>query len=301
MAGEAPPAIGSPAQLGLARIAYEQDHLAAAEEHVEHYLRLTRQLESAESFAAYAAFHARLRLAHGDVAGAGELLARAGTFIQARGFAFQAPLLAAVEVQVLLRQGKLGAAEALACAHDLPLARARVRLAEGDGAGALALLEPVRERAEARGWQDERLAALVLEALAHQALGRVEAAVRALDRALTAAAPGGLVRSFADEGAPMAQLLAAASRELSGHGLRVRAACGEAAQVGQAVVGGEALSARELEVLVLVAQGCSNHEIAERLVLALSTVKGHVMRIFEKMQVKRRKEAVARAREAGLL
>jgi len=63
----------------------------------------------------------------------------------------------------------------------------------------------------------------------------------------------------------------------------------------------EPLSQRELEVLRLIAQGLSNREIADRLFLALSTVKGHTRIIFDKLQVQRRTEAVARARELGLL
>ena len=63
----------------------------------------------------------------------------------------------------------------------------------------------------------------------------------------------------------------------------------------------EPLSPRELEVLHLMAQGRSNQEISERLFLALSTVKGHNRNIFGKLQVQRRTEAVARARELGLL
>ena len=63
----------------------------------------------------------------------------------------------------------------------------------------------------------------------------------------------------------------------------------------------EPLSERELEVLRLIAQGLSNQEIGERLFLALDTVKGHNRRIFDKLQVQRRTEAVARARELGLL
>ena len=62
----------------------------------------------------------------------------------------------------------------------------------------------------------------------------------------------------------------------------------------------EPLSQRELEVLRLITQGLSNHEIGERLVLALDTVKGHNRKIFGKLQVQRRTEAVARARELGL-
>jgi LuxR family maltose regulon positive regulatory protein len=63
----------------------------------------------------------------------------------------------------------------------------------------------------------------------------------------------------------------------------------------------EPLSQRELEVLRLIAQGLSNREISERLFLALITVKGHNQKIFSKLQVHRRTEAVARARELGLL
>ncbi len=63
----------------------------------------------------------------------------------------------------------------------------------------------------------------------------------------------------------------------------------------------EPLSQRELEVLQLIADGLSNDEIGKRLFLALDTVKGHNRRIYDKLQVQRRTEAVARARELGLL
>ena len=64
---------------------------------------------------------------------------------------------------------------------------------------------------------------------------------------------------------------------------------------------GEPLSEREREVLRLIAQGRSNREISERLFLALSTIKGHNRLLFGKLQVQSRTEAVARARELGLL
>ncbi len=63
----------------------------------------------------------------------------------------------------------------------------------------------------------------------------------------------------------------------------------------------EPLSDRELEILHLIAQGLSNAEIGQRLYLALSTVKGHNLRLFGKLQAQNRTEAVARARELGLL
>lgn len=61
------------------------------------------------------------------------------------------------------------------------------------------------------------------------------------------------------------------------------------------------LSQRELEVLHLIAQGLSNREISGRLFLALDTVKGHNRKIFGKLDIQRRTEALARARELGLL
>lgn len=63
----------------------------------------------------------------------------------------------------------------------------------------------------------------------------------------------------------------------------------------------EPLSKREREILGLIGQGLSNQEISERLFLALSTVKGHNQNIFGKLQVQRRTEAIARARELNLL
>jgi LuxR family maltose regulon positive regulatory protein len=63
----------------------------------------------------------------------------------------------------------------------------------------------------------------------------------------------------------------------------------------------EPLSDRELEVLRLVADGLSNREVGERLFLALDTVKGHNRRIYAKLGVQRRTEAVARAQDLGLI
>jgi LuxR family maltose regulon positive regulatory protein len=63
----------------------------------------------------------------------------------------------------------------------------------------------------------------------------------------------------------------------------------------------EPLTARELEVMFLIADGYSNQEIADRLYIALSTVKGYIQNIYGKLEVRRRTEAVQKARQLGLV
>ena len=63
----------------------------------------------------------------------------------------------------------------------------------------------------------------------------------------------------------------------------------------------EPLSKRELEVLALIAEGLSNQEIADHLVISLSTVKGHTTNIYGKLGTHRRTQAAAKAKELGLL
>jgi LuxR family maltose regulon positive regulatory protein len=210
-------------------------------------------------------------------------------------------------------QGNLDAAARLAETHDLPISQARVHLAKGDSSAALALLEPVRHQAAAKGWPDQRLTVLVLEALALQAQGATDRAVQVLSEALALAAPEGFIRLFVDEGLLMTRLLsaAAARRIMPDTIATVLAACGAAEQMREATAYpppalparslSEPLSQRELDVLHLMAQGLSNHQISERLFLAVSTVKGHNRNIFGKLQVQRRTEAVARARALGLV
>jgi LuxR family maltose regulon positive regulatory protein len=153
----------------------------------------------------------------------------------------------------------------------------------------------------------------VLQAAAYHAAGDEETAVRLLGEGLTLAEPGGFIRLFVDEGRPMAELLMRIKDQVQPQvGRRMRAyvgkllaAFGEQINVHSSTPNSdplvEPLSKRELEVLQLIAQGLSNREIGEKLFLALSTVKGHNRNIYGKLAVQRRTEAVARARELGLV
>lgn len=108
---------------------------------------------------------------------------------------------------VLLLTGHLDAAEKLAQQDELPLSQARVLLAQGDPSAALAVLAPFRRQMEGRGWADERLRAIVLQALALHLKGDNDTALHVLAEALALAEPEGFIRTFVDEGPPMAELL----------------------------------------------------------------------------------------------
>jgi LuxR family transcriptional regulator, maltose regulon positive regulatory protein len=249
------------------------------------------------------------------VPGASAVLAQASQSALRHNFVHRIPEVAAAQVLTSLHQGNLAAAAHLAETHELPMSQARVHLAQGDTSAALAALAralgPLRQQAEAKGWEDLRLK--VLQAIALYAHGEKDEAVQLLGETLALAEPGGFIRIFVDEGIPMAQLLSeAATRgimpDYTGKLLAAFEAEAHKSEDGshlplappaQSLT--EPLSQRELEVLQLIAQGLSNREIGERLFLALDTVKGHNRRIFGKLLVGRRTEAVAKARALNIL
>lgn len=311
LAGDQPLQIIHEAHLGLARVLYEWNDLDGAEQHGQQGLHLARQYDNRiiDRYIICEVFLARLKLAQGNVAGAADILARASQSVHQRNFVYRVPELAAAQVLTLLHQGNLEAAAHLAQIHNLPLSQARVYLAQGDPSAALAVLDLFRQQVEAKNWQDERLKVMVLQALAYHAHGEKDKAVQLLRDALALAESGGFVRLFIDEGAPMQQLLSEAvthgimpsyiSKLLTAFEADEQKSEGKSLPQAQPLY--EPLSQRELEVLQLIAQGLSNREISERLFLALDTVKGHNRKIFAKLHVQRRTEAVARARELGLL
>lgn len=312
LVGDPPGPVACEAHVGLARLHYEWNDLDAAQRHGELSVMLAHQVENA-SFASSELFLARLQLTRGNAAGALAALAKTEQLVRQRNFLFRLPEVVAARVLALLQLGDIDEAARLVRSHDLPMSRARVYLAQGDAAAALTILEPWRQHVVAKGWEDRRLRVMVLQAIAHQAHGDQDTAMLVLGEALARAEPGGFVRLFLDEGVPMARLLsdivargarnAYARRLLDALEAQEPEIDGQpdllAAAPAQPLV--DPLSQRELEVLHLIAEGLSNREIGERLFLALNTIKGHNRVIFDKLQVERRTEAVARARELGLL
>jgi LuxR family maltose regulon positive regulatory protein len=306
LAGDPPLPAACEAHLGLARINYQWNDLEAAQKYGEQSQRLAQKMDNVDTPVNCELLFTRLKLAQGDVDGAVENLKNAERLIQAHHFSHLMPEFAALHV---CNKGNRSKAAELAENENLTHSLARVHLAEGDASGALQVLTPYRQAMETQSWKDKQLKAIILQAVATHALGNKAQAVDLLGEALTLAEPGGLIRIFLNEGPPMVDLLTqAAAQGMKPIYISKLLAAFDGEETGTVKPDlllsqplPEPLSERELEILQLIAGGLSNREISQRLFLALNTIKGYNQKIFGKLQVQRRTEAVARARELNLL
>jgi len=191
----------------------------------------------------------------------------------------------------------------------------------------LGFLERLRDAAITGNRFGSLIEILILQALVQHARYDISDSLESLRQALTLAEPEAYIRIFVDEGKRLELLLSDAatkgikpdyvkklleafekdrqrlkentpsSQEFSPHGATISTT--STTSLNDTLIA--PLSRRELEILRLIAQGLSNQEISERLFIALRTVKGHNQKIFAKLQVQRRTEAVARARELALV
>ena len=320
--------------VGMSSLYCERGNLNAAEQHL---LRSKALGEFAgfpqnpyRSFLAVA----RIREIKGDLEGALRLIEEAeGVYVS--DFFPQVRPLAALKARVWVVQGRWSEAlgwvqtQGLSVHDDLSyllefehitLARVLLKRVKSDHNNhtlleAIGLLTRLVQAAEEGDRTGSLIEILVLQALAHHAQGDISAALVPLERALTLAELEGYVQIFVSERLPMAQLLLeAAARgimpDYTGKLLAAFKAENPSSEPSPPKLTApafasqfllEPLSERELEVLVLIAQGLSNRDISKRLFRALDTIKGHNRNIFSKLQAQNRTEAVARARELGLL
>ncbi len=222
-----------------------------------------------------------------------------------------------------LRQGKISQAVALAKQHAIDLSgpldhmspseqllHARYLVAQHDYSKAILVIEQLVAASKTIVQRGGLLELHVLHALALHNAGNNQQAQQALEFALGLAEPEGYIRVFVDEGPPMAALLRAAyvrgvyptycqtllsAFEPADQSGVIRTSPARPTSPDLA----EMLNERELEVLRLIAQGHSNREIADRLVVALSTVKWHINNLYGKLGVSTRTQALVRANELG--
>lgn len=168
---------------------------------------------------------------------------------------------------------------------------------------AVKLAKKILDSAKAGGRNHYVIQADILLSKIFAAQGKTPDALAHLTEALQLAEPEKYLSVFVDEGDTVRALLT----KMTGNPSAAHALAGFASgtesleKQDQPSAGYEALSEREREVLHLVAQGCSNQEIASRLVISITTVKTHVGNIFNKLGVTSRTQAVARAESLGLL
>ena len=321
------------AYVGLAEVAYQRNELDTALRHVSEGIAACRQMNFTPPLATGLATLAWIRQAQGDAAGAREAMEEAGQAAPDPGVAGLLNPVPAQRARLQLTQGDVAAAARWAQQRGLGpddepgyprepeyLVLARVLLAQDHPGAALALLERLHAAAVSQDRAGSVIEIQALQALALAAAGEETAAVNALAGALTLACPQGYVRVFADEGPPMAALLGALvaaqrAEQATARGVplgclaRVLGAFGEkptargAGRSAAAAVPGlvEQLTAREREVLALLAAGAPNPRIAEQLVVSLDTVKKHVSHLMSKLGAANRTEAVTRARQLGLI
>lgn len=306
------PANATVACISLADINYQWNNLALAEEYLEKSLQLAQQYEHiVDRIVLIHLYLGRAKLARGDTSGAESLVARAEEIAQQKNIQIRQQSIAYIKSWIQLRLGNLDAVTRLSQENDLPLMQVRVLIAQGNPSAALEIVAPLRQRADAIGWADRSLDVMTVQAIALYAHGEKAKALELLSEVLAQAEPAGLFRLFLDNGDSMTKLLSEAITQgirpdyvkklLAAFAAEPKWGWPAALKPGASSLHEEILSPRELEVLQLIAQGLSNQEVCQRLFLALDTVKGHNRRIFEKLQVQRRTEAIARARELGLI
>ena len=301
--------------LGLSDVQCERDDLPAARWHLERAEELSRQASLPQTPSRLCVARARLRQIEGDLDGALEQLEDAERLSVKNPVPDVRPI-AALKVRTWLAQGRIDAAlswarerglsaqDALAYPREFEhITLARVLIARSEDGDALRLLDRLLTDAETHGRTGGAIEILLLQAIAHRAQGHMAAALDPLKRALTLAQPEGYVRIFVDEGEPMRDLLrhAVAAGVSSPYVGRLLSAFDQPAHKALAAGLVEPLTARELEIMRLVAVGMRNQEIADQLVISLPTVKRHIANAYGKLGVGHRTEAVARANGLGLL
>lgn len=302
--------------VGLASVLLEQNDLAGALENVQTGLRVGAQVRDLDALLKGYVIQARTLLALGKVEEAGAAMQEAerqaletknvGCVREAQAWKAQLDLaggdVPAAQLWAETRGLESGEGTPRGQMDEIEqLTYARLLMARGKSSQALPLLQALNDVQEQIGRGRLVIEILVLQSLCLRALGRTDAAVRTLARALLLAEPEGFVRTFVAEGAPMGALLRATGAQ--GHSpayvKQLLETAGERAAPQEAVL--DPLSERELEVLDLVAEGLTNAAIAAELVIAQSTVKTHINRIYRKLGVDTRTQAVARARELQIL
>ncbi|HVN53519.1 MAG TPA: LuxR C-terminal-related transcriptional regulator [Anaerolineaceae bacterium] len=305
----------------LGEVNYEWNRLEQAEQCVRECLRGNEPWQNILTDAWGLLALTRILLAKGDFAGAMQTVEQFETRLRAQSRPFEfSEDIRTLRVRARLAAGDLAAAsqwaEEIRRREDFQrheewyrLTLARIRLAQGRYADVEKDLDekPPEQGGDNRITRHIEYQMTLSAALAGQQ--RLPETIPLIQSSLALAEPEGNLRAFLDLGEPARELLAAylrsdapLHRDFAQNLLAAFAPAGEAgSRVPRPTGLVEPLSAREVEVLLLMALGRTNEEIARKLIVARGTVKAHAASIFRKLDVANRTEAVARARQLGIL
>lgn len=326
------------AYLGLATVHYHRNEPAAAAGILEKGLELALQVGNREALTEIHLLQARLAVAAGELSQAELFAGKARDCIRSSGITDLLPSLwAALRAELSLAEGDVdGAGHCLeergvtalnlavpngpgmdrACLCEY-LALSRVLLAQGRPDQAVALLDELVMLAGEARHVVTTLEARIVQAVAYQSQGKGALALERLNGALALGMPEGFVRCFLDAGEPMEKLLRKSVTRNPGatYALQVLAAFSagdrredrrgqysfSAPSSASARQLQEPLTEREREALRLLALRLSSNEIADELVIAVSTARSYIKSLYGKLGAHSREEAVARGRRLGLI
>ena len=314
--------------LTLADAHYEQDELRTARVLLDEHLGIAEDTGIPDLIVSGFLARARIARIEGEARACEDFLGRLQRLGESRGLPRLVASALLEKSRIALSEGRLETASAHVAEagaapfwaheifrgtfgndlHDAEMGKARLELFRG-GTGAIAPLEAQIAAAESLG-RARRVAKL--RGLLAQALwlaGRRQPALRQLRDALARCAPEGMVRTLADEPWVLRDMLASADLRsdptLDAFARRVAGTCGPTLASPGGVrppqPAGAILSAREVEVLAMLARGLSNKEIAGELVRSEATIATHLRRIYEKVGAHTRTQAIAIARRSGLI
>lgn len=303
-------ALRANAGIGQGMLAYERNELAPAKQLLESSLpQMWPGGQPRIALQAYLTL-ARLAQAETDLETMQAHLEAAGQLVSRFSLTAEQIVVAATSARLLLAEGQLleaywqlenegiGPESPPDFQHEMGLlALVRLYLAERRTDEALAILARLLPAAELAGRDGSLLEICLLQALALAQHQQPDRALACLHRALLLAEPEQYGRVFIDEGRPLAQLLAQITPRTPYIAHLLSQMEGERAAKTRL----DPLTARELEILALIAEGATNQAIADELVISLGTVKGHINHILSKLEAHNRTEAVARGRELKLL
>jgi LuxR family transcriptional regulator, maltose regulon positive regulatory protein len=320
------PAVGR-VRIAMGELLYERDDLDGSERELTLGTELVERAGELEILTRGQVALSRVKWARGDAEGALKLAHEAARLARESG-APQAIVDADLwKARLHLMRDELQAAvsdlERASSVGDVPhstreserISLARLLIAREDHDEALRVLDSLHEMAEVADGRSSVIQIFTLKALALRDKDENNRAMDVIERALALAEPEGYVRTFVDEGPPMAELLSRvldaqqrgrldSLRRVPAHYLRKLLATleREAPSTAQPTTElPEALSERELEVLQLIAAGKSNRRIATELFVSVGTVKTHINNLYRKLDAHSRTQALARARELKLL